>query len=82
MFIDYLGRYSNTLLVSLNNRISVRNAASAKVANLDQGIPLAITPRSHSGTDLTHIEWAHWTESEQSLVADKFPRSRLSSGTV
>ena len=82
MFIDYLGRYSNTLLVSLNNRITVRNAASAKVANRDQGIPLAVTPRSNSGTDLTHIEWDHWAESEQSSVAAKFPRSRLSSGTV
>ena len=87
MLIDYLGRYSNTLLVSLNNRITLRNAASAKVSNRDQGIPLAVTPRSGSGTDITHnvtshIEWAQWAESEQPLVADKFPRSRLSSGTV
>ena len=82
MFTYYLGRYSNTLLVSLNNRITVRNAASAKVANRDQGIPLAVTPRSDSSTNITHIEWAHWTESEQSSVADKFPRSMLSSGTA
>ena len=80
--VHHLGRYSNTLLVSLNNRIMVRNAAIAKVVNRDQGTPLAITPRSDSGTDITYIEWAQWAESEQSSVADKIPRSRLSSGTV
>jgi hypothetical protein len=75
MFTDYLGRYSNTLLVSLNNRISVRKAASARVTNRNQGMALAAaTPRSDSSTDITCIE------EEQSSVADKFPR-RLS-GTV
>ena len=70
MFTDHLGRYSNTLLVSLNNRISVRKAASAKVTNRNQGIALAATPRSDSNTDITCIE------NDQSSVA-KFPR-RLS----
>jgi len=74
MFTDYLGRYSNTLLVSLNNRISVRKAASVQVPNRNQGIVLAATPRSDSSTDITCIE------AEQSSVVDKFPR-RLS-GTV
>jgi hypothetical protein len=71
MFTDYLGRYSNTLLVSLNNRISVRKAASTKVVNRNQGIALAATARSGSGTDITCID------DDQSSVADKFPR-RLS----
>ena len=75
MFTDYLGRYSNTLLVSLNNRISVRKAASAHVPNRNQGIALAATPRSDSSMDITCIEDEHKTS-----VADKFPR-RLS-GTV
>jgi hypothetical protein len=75
MFTDYLGRYSNTLLVSLNNRISVRKEASAQVTNRNQGmIALTATPRSDSSTDITCIE------NERSSVADKFPH-RLS-GTV
>jgi hypothetical protein len=74
MSTDYLGRYSNTLLVSLNNRISVRKAASAPVTNRNQGIALATTTRSDSSTDIMYIE------EDQSSVADKFPR-RLS-GTV
>ena len=77
MFIDYLGRYSNTLLVSLNNRISVRKAVVAQVPNRNQGIALAVTPRSDSSTDVTCV-----MENEQSPGADdKFPRSKLS-GTV
>lgn len=75
MFTDYLGRYSNTLLVSLNNRILVRKAASAPVTNRNQGMALAATlRRSDSSTEITCIE------DEQSPVTNKFPR-RLS-GTV
>ena len=65
MFTDNLGRYSNTLLVSLNNRISIRNSASTHVV-VSQS--LAVPPRSDSSTDtdITCIE------NEQSPVADKF----------
>ncbi|KAF8498150.1 hypothetical protein F5888DRAFT_224818 [Russula emetica] len=67
--------YSNTLLVSLNNRISIRSkVAGAQVINRNQGIAFAVTPRSDSSTDITYME------SEQSSIADKFP-GRLS-GTV
>ena len=71
MFTDYLGRYSNTLLVSLNNRISVRNAVSTQGSNRNQGIALSVTPRSDSSTDIASME------NEESSVGDKFPR-RLS----
>ncbi|KAI0270137.1 hypothetical protein BGY98DRAFT_277307 [Russula aff. rugulosa BPL654] len=63
--------YSNTLLVSLNNRISVRNAASTQGPNRNQGIALTVTPRSDSSTDITSMD------NEESPVGDKFPR-RLS----
>lgn len=63
MFTDDLGRYSNTLLVSLNNRISIRNSASTRVF-VSQNF--AVAPRSDRSTDITSIE------NEQSPVADKF----------
>lgn len=58
--------YSNTLLVSLNNRISIRNSASTHVV-VSQSLAVAVAPCSDSSTDITRIE------NEQSPVADKFP---------
>jgi hypothetical protein len=66
MFINNLGRYSNTLLVSLNNRISIRNSASTHVV-VSRSLAVAVAPRSDSSTDITRIE------NELSPVADKFP---------
>ena len=55
MFTDKFARYSNTLLVSLNNRISIRNAvANTHVNSRSTAITFAVTPRSGSGTDLSH----------------------------
>jgi len=57
MFTDKLARYSNALLVSLNNRISMRNAAeNTPVASLSTAIVFAVAPRSDSGTDISHLE--------------------------
>jgi hypothetical protein len=57
MFTDKLVRYSNTLLVSLNNRISIRNAVtSTHVTSRSTAITFAVTPRSDSGTDISHLE--------------------------
>jgi hypothetical protein len=67
MFTDTLGRYSNTLLVSLNNRISIRNSASTHVV-VSQSLAVAVPPRPDSSTDITSIE------NEQSPVVDKFLR--------
>ncbi len=70
MFTDSRGRYSNTLLVSLNNRISIRNSTGAHVvvSQIPAIIP-TVAPRSDRSTDITG------TENEQSPVADKFPGS-------
>ena len=57
MFTDKLARYSNTLLVSLNNRISIRNAvAGTPIASRSTAITFAVTPRSDSGIDISHLE--------------------------
>ena len=72
MFTDKLGRYTNTLLVSLNNRISIRKAAGVQMVNRNQDIALAVMPRSDSGTDITY------SENEQSSFADSLKfRPRL-----
>jgi hypothetical protein len=49
--MDNLDRYSNTLLVSLNNRISIREAAAIKEVEM---ISLAVEPlvTSQSGSDM------------------------------
>ena len=53
---DILGRYSNTLLVSLNNRISIRNVAATRgIANRTQAITLGM-PRFDSNTDIAIME--------------------------
>ena len=67
MFTDNLGRYSNTLLVSLNNRVSIRNSASTHVV-VSQS--LAVAPRSDYVSGVTCIE------DGQSPVADKFPGTK------
>ncbi|KAI0287408.1 hypothetical protein BC826DRAFT_1044539 [Russula brevipes] len=49
--------YSNTLLVWLNNRISIRERVIARgVANRPQALTLALAPRSDFATDTTTIE--------------------------
>ncbi|KAH9981990.1 hypothetical protein BJV77DRAFT_335231 [Russula vinacea] len=54
--------YSNTFLVSLNNRISIRNAANTREVNLNRtrAIPLAITVCSditrRTDSDVTFVE--------------------------
>jgi len=53
---DILGRYSNTLLVSLNNRISIRKVATTRgIANRTQAITLGM-PRFDSNTDIAIME--------------------------
>jgi hypothetical protein len=49
--MNNLDRYSNTLLVSLNNRISIREAAAIKEVEM---ISLAVKPlvTSQSGSDM------------------------------
>jgi hypothetical protein len=64
IYTDNLNRYSNTLLVWFNNRISIRKAAIAQVeVHRRAAIPLAITIQS----DITTF-----MENEQSQVAHKF----------
>ncbi|KAF8498151.1 hypothetical protein F5888DRAFT_1803073 [Russula emetica] len=57
MFIDKPARYSNTLLVSFNNRISIRNAvAGTPAASRSTAIAFAVTPRSDGSTDISCLE--------------------------
>jgi hypothetical protein len=46
---DGLGRYSNTLLVSLNSRISIRGNENPRVATLSPSIAFDITSNHTSG---------------------------------
>jgi hypothetical protein len=70
MHADNLGRYSNTFLVWLNNRISIRNAATARgVANRPQALTLASAPHSDFSADVTFMEM------EQSSASIKLPSS-------
>lgn len=70
---DDFRRYSNSLLVSLNNRISTRDAIGNPVVSRRPAIELAITTavmtRTDSGTDIS------WLESEQSTAAHKISGS-------
>lgn len=62
--------YSNTLLVSLNNRISIRNAVTnTPVAGRSTAISFAVAPSSDSGTDISHLD------SVRSSTAHKFQHS-------
>ncbi|KAI0302139.1 hypothetical protein BC826DRAFT_500361 [Russula brevipes] len=62
--------YSNTFLVWLNNRISIRNAATARaVANRPQALTLGSAPHSDFGADVTFMEM------EQSSASIKLPSS-------
>ena len=73
MFTDKLARYSNTLLVSLNNRISIRNAmANTHVtSSLSPAITFAVAVRSDSDTDMSCLP----VEGERSPAAPKFQLS-------
>jgi hypothetical protein len=70
---DNFRRYSNTLLVSLNNRISIRDATGKPVVSRRLAIELAITTsvitRTDSGTDILYLE------NERSTAADKISGS-------
>jgi hypothetical protein len=49
---DIFCRYSNTLLVSLNNRISIREAAATKEVSIKTPVvTFAVTPPSEDSTD-------------------------------
>lgn len=53
---DTLCRYSNTLLASLNNRISIRKVATTRgIANRMEAITLGM-PRFDSNTDIAIME--------------------------
>jgi hypothetical protein len=52
LYSNVLGRYSNTLLVSLNNRISIREAAATtEVSIRSPAVTFAVTPLFEDGMD-------------------------------
>jgi len=52
IYNDVFGRYSNTLLVSLNNRISIREAAATEKMSIKTSVvTFAVTPLSEDGVD-------------------------------
>jgi hypothetical protein len=54
MALTTVGRYSNTLLVSLNNRISIREAAGSRgIANQTPVPAFASAPHSDHCSDVT-----------------------------
>jgi hypothetical protein len=54
MALTTVGRYSNTLLVSLNNRISIREAAASRgIANRKPSPAFGSAPPSDHCTDVT-----------------------------
>jgi hypothetical protein len=73
IYTNNVGRYSNTLLVSLNNRISIRDAESTGIVHVNRNptIPLAITVRS----DVSTYSDSMSMENEQLKL--KFSNSRV-----
>jgi hypothetical protein len=52
LYGNIVGRYSNTLLVSLNNRISIREAAATtEVSIRSPAVTFAVTPLFEDGMD-------------------------------
>jgi hypothetical protein len=52
IYSDVFGRYSNTLLASLNNRISIREAAATNEVSIKStAITFTVPPLSEEGMD-------------------------------